>query len=335
MTPEPRTRARRAGDDPGLRREFGLGLRYIVVLVLPASVLFAVLAQPMLGVIVRHQFPRTTRSSPPTRCRRSRSASCRSRCTSTSCARSTRCRTRARRSCSTRSRTLSTWCSRSSLFPALGVQGLALAWSGAYLVAAVVALVVLRRRIGGVPERPRSCARRPRRSSAARARQSSRSAVAGAIGHSSPAERLAGDGGRGRRWNAGLRRRLWSLCAPTSSPRSSDWCGGARTDPCPACNHVRPRRDRTSRFRPRRRHHRGGRMPVRIVTDSACDLPEAICEELGIEVVPLTHPLRRSRVRRPQGAERRRVLARARRVVGAARDRPRRRSVRSRRRSGA
>jgi len=29
-------------------------------------------------------------------------------------------------------------------------------------------------------------------------------------------------------------------------------------------------------------------MPVRIVTDSACDLPEAICEELGIEVVPLT-----------------------------------------------
>jgi DegV family protein with EDD domain len=29
-------------------------------------------------------------------------------------------------------------------------------------------------------------------------------------------------------------------------------------------------------------------MPVRIVTDSACDLPIPICEELGIEVVPLT-----------------------------------------------
>jgi DegV family protein with EDD domain len=29
-------------------------------------------------------------------------------------------------------------------------------------------------------------------------------------------------------------------------------------------------------------------MPVRIVTDSACDLPEATCAELGIEVVPLT-----------------------------------------------
>jgi DegV family protein with EDD domain len=29
-------------------------------------------------------------------------------------------------------------------------------------------------------------------------------------------------------------------------------------------------------------------MPVRIVTDSACDLPEAVCEQLGIEVVPLS-----------------------------------------------
>jgi len=29
-------------------------------------------------------------------------------------------------------------------------------------------------------------------------------------------------------------------------------------------------------------------MTVRVVTDSACDLPPAICDELGIEVVPLT-----------------------------------------------
>ncbi|HET9729293.1 MAG TPA: DegV family protein [Acidimicrobiia bacterium] len=29
-------------------------------------------------------------------------------------------------------------------------------------------------------------------------------------------------------------------------------------------------------------------MPVRIVTDSACDLPESMCKDLGIEVVPLT-----------------------------------------------
>jgi putative peptidoglycan lipid II flippase len=38
------------------------------------------------------------------------------------------------------------------LFPRLGVQGLALAWTGAYAVAAVGALAVLRRRIGGVPD---------------------------------------------------------------------------------------------------------------------------------------------------------------------------------------
>ena len=33
------------------------------------------------------------------------------------------------------------------MFPSLGVQGLALAWSGAYTVAAVIAVVVLRRRV--------------------------------------------------------------------------------------------------------------------------------------------------------------------------------------------
>ena len=29
-------------------------------------------------------------------------------------------------------------------------------------------------------------------------------------------------------------------------------------------------------------------MAVRVVTDSACDLPPEVCEQLGIEVVPLT-----------------------------------------------
>ena len=29
-------------------------------------------------------------------------------------------------------------------------------------------------------------------------------------------------------------------------------------------------------------------MPIRIVTDSACDVPDAVCADLGIEVVPLT-----------------------------------------------
>ena len=37
------------------------------------------------------------------------------------------------------------------LFPTFGVQGLAVAWSAAYFVAAAIALVALRRRIGAVP----------------------------------------------------------------------------------------------------------------------------------------------------------------------------------------
>src|SRR5204862_8075337 len=40
-----------------------------------------------------------------------------------------------------------------ALYPALGVQGLALAWSAAYLISAGVALVALRRRIGEIPGR--------------------------------------------------------------------------------------------------------------------------------------------------------------------------------------
>jgi putative peptidoglycan lipid II flippase len=39
-----------------------------------------------------------------------------------------------------------------ALFPFLGVQGLAIAWGIAYSVAAIVALLALRRRIPGVPD---------------------------------------------------------------------------------------------------------------------------------------------------------------------------------------
>lgn len=45
-----------ARDMPGYMRDLRLGLRYIVALVLPASVLFVVLAQPMLGIIVQGKF---------------------------------------------------------------------------------------------------------------------------------------------------------------------------------------------------------------------------------------------------------------------------------------
>ena len=50
MTPELARRVA-ANDMPGLRRDFDLGVRYLVVLVLPASVLFACLAQPMIGIL--------------------------------------------------------------------------------------------------------------------------------------------------------------------------------------------------------------------------------------------------------------------------------------------
>ena len=83
MTPNLARRAR--GDDtPGLRHEFGLGLRYIVVLVLPGV---GAVRRARAADARRDRAPPVHRArrgrSPPTRCRRSRSASCRSRCTST------------------------------------------------------------------------------------------------------------------------------------------------------------------------------------------------------------------------------------------------------------
>jgi putative peptidoglycan lipid II flippase len=188
MTPNLARRAR-AGDPEGMRREFGLGLRYIVVLVLPASVLFAVLAQPMLGVIVRHQF--TTHDAVVT------------------------ADTLQAFAISLVPFSVYLYVMRAFyalqdtrtpfvlnaienglnvvlaivLFPRLGVQGLALAWSGAYFVAAVGALVVLRRRIGGVPD---ATAMRStvRAGVAALALAVVAAQIASAIGHSSPAGAL-------------------------------------------------------------------------------------------------------------------------------------------------
>jgi len=192
MTPNLAQRAR-AGDGAGLRREFGLGLRYIVVLVLPASVLFAVLAQPMLAVIVRHQFSahdavvtadtlqafaislvpfsvylyvmrafyalQDTRTPFFLNC------------------------------VENVLNIILAVVLAIVLFPHLGVQGLALAWSGAYSVAAVAALVVLRRRIGGVPDA--TAVRSTVRAGLAVAVAAVVAApVAGAIGRSSPATAL-------------------------------------------------------------------------------------------------------------------------------------------------
>jgi putative peptidoglycan lipid II flippase len=152
MTPELARRAA-AGDRPGLRRDFNLGLRYLIVLVLPASVLFAVLAQPIVGVLtVGGRF--------------------------------------SEHSAHVTGDTLQLFalslvpfsvylyamrgfyalhdtrtpfilnCTENAinvglalvLFPSLGVQGLAVAWSVAYIVSAFSALAALRRRIGQVPD---------------------------------------------------------------------------------------------------------------------------------------------------------------------------------------
>ncbi len=188
MTPNLARRAR-AGDDAGMQREFGLGLRYIVVLVLPASLLFAVLAQPMLGVIVRHEF--TAHDAVVT------------------------ADTLQAFAISLVPFSVYLYVMRAfyalqdtrtpfllnafenglnvvlalALFPRFGVQGLALAWSGAYFVAAIAALVVLRRRIGGVPDT--TAVRSTLRALAAGAALAAVAApVAGAIGHSSPGPAL-------------------------------------------------------------------------------------------------------------------------------------------------
>jgi len=184
MTPN-LARVARVNDFAGMRREFGLGLRYIVVLVLPASVLFAVLAQPMLGVIVRHQF--TTHDAVIT-------------------ADTLQAFALSLVPFSVYLYTMRAFYALQdtrtpfilnafenglnivlaiALFPHFGVQGLALAWSGAYLVSAGVALAVLRRRIGGVPDSTvvRSSVRA---GVAAVALAVVAAPVAGAIGRSSP-----------------------------------------------------------------------------------------------------------------------------------------------------
>lgn len=188
MTPNLARRAR-AGDDDGLRREFGLGLRYIVVLVLPASVLFTVLAQPMLAVIVRHQF--TAHDAVVT------------------------ADTLQAFGISLVPFSVYLYVMRAfyalqdtrtpfmlnafenavnvafaiALFSGFGVQGLALAWSGAYFLAAAVALLVLRRRIGGVPDA--DAVRSTLRAGAAAVAMAAVAApIAGAIGRSSPATSL-------------------------------------------------------------------------------------------------------------------------------------------------
>ena len=123
----------------------------------------------------------------------------------------------------------------------------------------------------------------------------------------SSSARLAGGVGVRRGARAAAVRR-----APRPAARASGRGAGAAGRQ--TCNHGRaPEHRSTHRLRAR-----GGPMAVRIVTDSASDLPQDVCDELGIEVVPAHDPLRRRGVRRPQGAEHRRrsgASSRRRRVL--------------------
>jgi putative peptidoglycan lipid II flippase len=152
ITPE-LARAANDGDLPRMRRQFERGLRYLVVVVLPAAVVCVVLAQPIVGILTHGAF--------------------------------------GKHDASVTADTLQAFaigllpfsvylyvlrgfyalqdtrapflinCFENALnivlaialFPRFGVQGLALAFAGAYVVSAIVALVLLARRIGGGPDR--------------------------------------------------------------------------------------------------------------------------------------------------------------------------------------
>jgi putative peptidoglycan lipid II flippase len=134
-------------DLAGLARKFRLGLRYVVLLMLPAAVLFVALAQPMVGVLVRGGF-------------RSHDAAVTA---DTLQAFSIglvpfSVYLYALRGFYALADTRTPFVINAienvanvglalALYPSLGVQGLALAWTGAYSLAAILALVMLRRRV--------------------------------------------------------------------------------------------------------------------------------------------------------------------------------------------
>jgi putative peptidoglycan lipid II flippase len=185
-TPELARRAS-AGDMPGMRDEFTLGLRYLLLVVVPSSAALAVLAQPLVAILVRGGFDAadatvtgdvlqlfalglvpfsiylfTLRGFYAGQ--------------------------------DTRTPFLVNVIQNGAnvvlalaLYPALGVQGLALAYSGAYVVGAAVALILLHRRIGEILPAPvRATAVRSLVASAVLAVVAA--VCAGAIGRDSPAE---------------------------------------------------------------------------------------------------------------------------------------------------
>jgi putative peptidoglycan lipid II flippase len=130
-----------------LARKFRLGLRYIVLLMVPAAVLFVALAQPMVGVLVRGGFrPHDAAVTADTLQALSIGLVAFS------------VYLYALRGFYALADTRTPFVVNAfenganialalALFPSLGVQGLALAWTGAYSIAAILALVMLHRRM--------------------------------------------------------------------------------------------------------------------------------------------------------------------------------------------
>jgi putative peptidoglycan lipid II flippase len=142
--------ARRAagGDMPGLRADFATGLRYLVVLMLPASVLFAGLAQPIVGVLNIGKFAGTHATvTGDTLQLFALSLVPFSVYLYTMRAFYALHDTRTPFVLNAIENTANLVLAL-ALFPPLGVQGLALAWSIAYSGAAALALGALRRRVG-------------------------------------------------------------------------------------------------------------------------------------------------------------------------------------------
>lgn len=146
MMPELARSAARA-DVQALARNFRLGLRYIVLLVLPASIAFVTLAQPMVGVLVRGGFsPHDATVTADTL-----------QAFSIGLLPFSVYLYALRGFYALHDTRTPFWINAMenglnlalalALFPALGVRGLALAWSGAYTVAAALALLVLHARV--------------------------------------------------------------------------------------------------------------------------------------------------------------------------------------------
>jgi putative peptidoglycan lipid II flippase len=148
MTPE-LARAANAGDRVAFRSHFEAGLRYLVVVVLPAAVAYVVLAQPVVGILSRGAFSaHDAHVTADTLQALALGLFAFSTYLYVLCGFYAQQDTRTPFLVNCLENAVNILLAL-LLFPHFGVQGLGLAYAGAYACAAVVALVLLVRRIGG------------------------------------------------------------------------------------------------------------------------------------------------------------------------------------------